>query len=79
MKDLTLETIQPRKCVKHYKGGEYWIMQITYDENTGERRVIYQPNTGLRKSWDRPLKQFLDRVQWPDGVERTRYVLLEGD
>ena len=64
---------------QHYKGGQYKLILITRDTEVQRMRVVYRsadPKHLHEPPWDKPMAEFLDVITWPDGVQRTRYVLL---
>ncbi len=79
MKDLTWDMIQVGKVLRHFKGGEYKVVALALDTDNLMPRVIYRGNHELGRTFDRIRPQFLEVVTWPDGVIRTRFVLLESE
>ena len=64
---LSKNSIQPGRY-KHYKGGEYQVIDLVCHSETEECLVLYQPLYGESKLWVRPLTLFLEPVliegQW---------------
>lgn len=47
---------------KHYKGGEYHVLDIALHSETEEWLVVYRPLYGEKKLWVRPFKMFFEQV-----------------
>lgn len=67
---------------RHFKGGLYTVL-FQAEESTNARKggsggVIYVSHTYGKIKY-RDLDEFLEEVEWPDGVMRPRFVLdVEG-
>jgi len=48
---------------RHYKGGEYEVIDIARHSETEELVVVYRPLYGERDLWVRPLTMFLESVE----------------
>lgn len=63
---------------KHYAGRFYYVEGIGEHTETGEEMVVYVPlychPNGGRPKRIRPLKLFTEKVKWPDGVMRPRFI-----
>ncbi len=57
---------------KHYKGGEYELLDVAIHSETHEEMVIYRPLYGEGKLWVRPLKMFFENVV-VNGIEKPRF------
>ena len=76
----TEHTIQSGKTYKHYKGGLYTVLFVA-EETTNERKgsnggVVYVSHTYGKIKY-RDLDEFTEEIEWPDGVKRSRFTLLE--
>lgn len=49
---------------RHFKGGEYEVIDIAYHSETGEEMVVYKALYGDEKLWVRPVSM------WNETVER---------
>ena len=61
---------------KHYKGGRYLLLHITEESTNnrpGEQGVVYVSLT-YGKIKHRKLEEFIEEVEWPDGVRRSRFM-----
>jgi hypothetical protein len=64
---------------RHHKGGLYSVfMDIAFDSETAEERVIYMSMKDGR-IWVRPRQMFCEDVTWPDGTKAPRFKLVWGD
>jgi hypothetical protein len=61
---------------RHYKGGEYEVIDLVRHSETEEQLVLYRPLYGDRALWVRPLAMFLESVE-VDGQRVPRFALLE--
>lgn len=61
---------------KHYKGGEYEVVDIVLHSETLEVMVLYRPlyEDGV-KLWARPLNLFISEVEF-DGKKIKRFELV---
>ena len=71
-----MQNIELGKVYKHYKGGRYLVLHLV-EESTNARKgnvgVIYVSLTyGTIKHRD--LKEFIEEVEWPDGITRSRFI-----
>ncbi len=74
-----MNEIVPQRTYTHFKGGTYLVLAVA-DDSTNSRKgtqmVVYVSLTyGTIKSRD--LSEFTELVTWPDGIERSRFVLSE--
>jgi len=60
---------------RHYKGGEYQVLQLALLEATTEPCVVYQAQYGDRLSFIRPLTNWLQSVE-SDGRRIQRFTKL---
>jgi hypothetical protein len=67
---------------RHYKGGIYLCLGVGEHSETGERLVVYvsldATRPGLRMRL-RPVdgsNGWMNRIAWPDGVTRQRFVYI---
>jgi hypothetical protein len=55
---------------RHYKGGDYHVLDVALHSETEERLVVYRPLYGEQKLWVRPFDMFFEQVsidnQWVD-------------
>ena len=61
---------------RHYKGGEYQVIDIVIHSETEEEMVLYRPLYGEQRLWVRPLEMFVESVELEDGC-RPRFALVE--
>lgn len=72
--------IQSGKTYKHYKGGLYTVLFLA-EETTNERKgnnggVVYVSHTYGKIKY-RDLDEFIEEIEWPDGIVRPRFILSE--
>lgn len=65
----------PRGRYRHYKGGEYQVIDVARHSETEELMVVYRPLYGERELWVRPLAMFLESVEI-DGKTIPRFLYL---
>ena len=74
-------TLQPG-LYRHFKGGEYQVIDFARHSETEEWMVVYRPLYGERALWVRPLDLFTDS-KLVDGQKVPRFERLgdlpEGD
>lgn len=65
----------PRGKYRHYKGGEYEVLDLARHSETEELMVVYRPLYGDMDLWVRPLDMFTETVEI-DGqaVLRFQYI-----
>ena len=63
--------IQPGKY-RHYKGGEYQVIDTALHSETEELLVVYRPMYGEQKLWVRPFDMFLETLV-VDGQKVPRF------
>lgn len=65
------EPIRPG-IYRHFKGGEYEVLELALHSETEQAHVVYRPLYGERRLWVRPLELFADHKQI-DGQELARF------
>ncbi len=60
---------------KHYKGGEYRILNEVINTETKEPLVVYQDTSDEKKIWARPKKMFLSEVEVA-GEKKLRFEFI---
>lgn len=69
---------------QHYKGGFYQVLGVAANSSNsldaGDLAVVYVSLTGAHlpgpRMRVRPLREFLDIVEWPDGHRRERFFFV---
>lgn len=61
---------------KHFKGGEYVVLNVAHDHETYEENVVYMQIHDKPLIWVRPLKMFLEDVN-DHGNIKPRFELIE--
>ena len=60
---------------EHYKGGQYEVLGIAKHSETREEFVVYKALYGGGELWIRPLKMFLEEVDFNGKkVSRFKYI-----
>ncbi len=70
-----MESVQPGKRYRHYKGNEYKILGVGKHSETNEDFVVYQSPDG-GQIWLRPVQMFFEVVEW-EGKQVPRFIQLE--
>ncbi len=76
--DTDLKSL-PEVCpglYRHYKGGEYNVLEVVRHSETLEAMVLYQALYGQRGLWVRPADMFVETVV-VDGVARARFEYVQ--
>jgi len=60
---------------KHYKGGEYKILNEAKNSETKEIEIVYQDTSDESKIWVRPRPMFLEEVE-VDGETKPRFEFI---
>jgi hypothetical protein len=69
--------VQIGSYYRHYKGGEYKVLDLAFEEVTMQVVVIYQPQYGEHRfSFTRPLTAWGEFVEW-EGESLPRFALIE--
>ena len=61
---------------RHFKGGEYQVLELARHSETGELMVGYRAQYGDGGLWVRPAAMWSETVQ-RDGYSGPRFILLE--
>ena len=61
---------------RHFKGGEYQVLDLARHSETGELMVVYRAQYGDGGLWVRPAAMWNETVQ-RDGYSGPRFILLE--
>lgn len=61
---------------RHFKGGEYELIDLARHSETEEWLVIYRPLYGERALWVRPLEMFVDH-KLVDGRRVPRFEAID--
>lgn len=62
---------------RHFKGGEYQVLTVAFDSETLQEMVVYR-SLKYDRTMVRPLKMFLEEVDW-DGYQGPRFAYLGED
>lgn len=69
----------PNRVYIHHGGGRYLVLSVADDSTNsrpGNKLVVYVSLT-YGKIKCRDLTEFFEIIKWPDGQERTRFILEE--
>jgi len=61
---------------KHFRGGEYEVIDVAIHSETEELMVVYRPLYGDRALWVRPLSMFTETLEY-QGELVERFTLVE--
>jgi len=61
---------------RHYKGGEYRILNEVKNSETQEEMVVYQDINDEKKIWARPKKMFLEEIE-VKGEKKARFEFIQ--
>ena len=61
---------------KHFKGGDYVVLNVAYDHETMEKQVVYMQIYDKPKVWVRPLSMFLEDVN-DHGNIKPRFAFID--
>ncbi|MDE5965777.1 MAG: DUF1653 domain-containing protein [Lachnospiraceae bacterium] len=81
---MNRQTPRAGEFYKHFKGNLYQIVAVAKDADSMESRVVYQALYGTFQIYDRPLENFMSRVdkkKYPKASQEYRFeqVILEED
>ena len=71
------DAIKPGRY-RHFKGGEYEVIDLALHSETEEPVVVYRPLYGERRLWVRPLPMFQDRKEL-NGRMVARFERIDDD
>lgn len=60
---------------RHFKGGEYMLLDVARHSESGEYMALYRPLYGDGGLWVRPLDMFFENVEI-DGVLQPRFAFI---
>ena len=69
-----MQTIKKGKY-RHFKGGEYEVIDIVYHSETGEEMVLYRALYGEKRLWVRPKAMWNEQVE-VNGEKIARFTYL---
>ena len=69
-----MQTIKKGKY-RHFKGGEYEVLDIVYHSETGEEMVLYRALYGEKRLWVRPKSMWNEQVE-VNGEKIARFTYL---
>ena len=69
-----MQTIKKGKY-RHFKGGEYEVIDIVYHSETGEEMVLYRALYGEQRLWVRPKAMWNETVE-VNGEKIARFTYL---
>lgn len=61
---------------RHYKGGEYEVIDTARHSETEELLVLYRPLYGDRKLWVRPRDMFVESIE-VNGTLQPRFAFID--
>lgn len=70
-----MQTIEKGKY-RHFKGGEYQVVDIAYHSETCEEMVVYRALYGEGKLWVRPASMWMEMVEI-DGKKVPRFIKID--
>ena len=64
---------------EHYKSGRYRVIGVGKHSDNLEEFVVYEAlyDNPESKLWVRPLKEYTEKIVWPDGEIKPRYNFLQ--
>lgn len=74
--------IKKSTAYRHFKGGEYFVLDFATHTETGEKYVVYA-EIGLEsfgRTWVRPYEMFaseVDHEKYPDATQKYRFEEVE--
>lgn len=71
--DELLDLPRPGEVVQHYKGGLYTVITVGRREAFPDELIVVYKSHLRRAVWLRPLGEFVELVEWPDGSKRPRF------
>ena len=74
-KNISPEEEVKKGIYRHYKGGEYRILNEAKNSETKEALVVYQDINDEKKIWARPKKMFLESVEI-EGEKKPRFEFI---
>ena len=78
-----MEEVKIGRVYRHFKGNYYFVENIAYNSETGERMVVYKPlyeREDGKNIWIRPEKMFLEEIpERKDNItgQKVRVKLVE--
>jgi len=75
--DLAPFPATPLGRYRHYKGGEYEVLDVARHSETHEPMVVYRPLYNATGWWVRPHAMFFGSVS-VDGVPQPRFLTIAG-
>ncbi|MFI8716598.1 DUF1653 domain-containing protein [Stenotrophomonas sp. NPDC077464] len=78
MSDLTPLPALPPGLYRHFKGGNYQVLDVVRHSETLEPMVLYRPLDEDLGLWVRPYEMFCAQVE-ADGVLRRRFERVSAD
>ena len=78
-----MEEVKIGRVYRHFKGNYYFVENIAYNSEPGERMVVYKPlyeREDGKNIWIRPEKMFLEEIpERKDNItgQKVRFKLVE--
>ncbi len=76
---MSKSPIELGKVYTHYKGGRYVPLHMSIESTNVRDGGVYVVYLSLTYGivHHRPLEEFIEEIEWPDGITRPRFILEE--
>lgn len=64
----------PPGIYRHHKGNLYYLLTVGRHTETDELMCVYCTKDNTATWWIRPLSMWQEVIEWPDGIQRARFV-----
>lgn len=70
---------QPEEVFLHFKGHLIKVIGIYKDSEVPSKLRITYKHLDTGEEWVRPAEMWFQKVRWPDGIERPRFIRYTKD
>ncbi len=74
---MLVPTTGALQSFRHYKGHTVTLLYVARNSEQRDQELAVYVSHLRKQVWVRPWEMFTEEVEWPDGVRRPRFVIID--